>query len=210
MILPHFLICFTITTGSGKFFPKLGCVKKNKSIPDHVPLLVCSVTIISKTSPKQLDHVNQHLPCLNDIRNAFKRKSSQDSVNLLYSQVADLPISSTSQSSYFSLHLMKEQLLVLINDMNYLASLVSQAAIALTQFQMNLLFNQMDSSSFSKSSSPSSSSSSSSFQTWMIATVQVKTDQPSFQIELNTQSCRHNHHHHNTVIIIITTLLSSC
>ena len=99
---------------------------------------------------------------------------------------------------------------MLINGMNYLASLVSQVAIASTQFQMNLFFNQMDNPSVSKSSSSPSSSSSSSFQTWMIATVQVKTEQPSFQIELSTQSCRHNHHHQNTVIIInIIAIISS-
>ena len=34
--------------------------QKTQSISDQVPLLVCSVTIISKTSPKKLDHFDEN------------------------------------------------------------------------------------------------------------------------------------------------------
>ena len=34
--------------------------QKTQSITDQVPLLVCAVTIISKTSPKKLDHFDEN------------------------------------------------------------------------------------------------------------------------------------------------------
>ena len=49
LLLPGLLGCWPCRFGT-----------KTQSISDHFPLLVCSVTIISKTSHKKLDHFDQN------------------------------------------------------------------------------------------------------------------------------------------------------
>ena len=50
----------TLHLANVKYMWTVGCFTKTQSISDQVPLLVCSVTIISKTSPKKLDNFDEN------------------------------------------------------------------------------------------------------------------------------------------------------